>query len=65
MKKGTEQAGNKSSKEAQNALDEIVREGARKLLQCALEQEVREYLERHAAAVDEQGIDGWLETDGT
>jgi len=36
-------------------LDEIIREGARRLLQSALEGEVREYLERNERARDGQG----------
>jgi hypothetical protein len=36
-------------------LDEIVREGARRMLQAALETEVTEYVERHANLVDIQG----------
>ena len=35
-------------------LDEIVREGARRMLQAALETEVTEYVERHANLVDIQ-----------
>jgi putative transposase len=36
-------------------LDALVREGARKMLQAALEEEVQLFLENHAARVDEQG----------
>ena len=36
-------------------LDEIVREGARRMLQASLEAEVTEYVERHGNRVDAQG----------
>lgn len=38
-----------------SALDALVREGARKMLQAALENEVQLFLDEHAARVDEQG----------
>ena len=38
-----------------SVLDELVQEGARKMLQTALENEVRLYIERHRGLVDEQG----------
>ena len=36
-------------------LDALVREGARKMLQAALEKEVQSFFDEHAARVDEQG----------
>src|SRR5579871_1716088 len=36
-------------------LDALVREGARKMLQAALEKEVQSFLDEHAARIDEQG----------
>ena len=41
--------------ESRSALDELVREGARKMLQDAIENEVAEYLERHGEVKDDQG----------
>jgi len=38
-----------------DALTEICREGAKKMLQAAIEQEVAEYIERHQHIVDEHG----------
>lgn len=38
-----------------SVLDELVREGARRMLQAALETEVDEYLQRHQFAVDAEG----------
>lgn len=40
---------------SQSPLDQLVREGARKMLQAALENEVEAFLEQHAARVDDQG----------
>ena len=39
----------------QSPLDTLVREGARKMLQAALESEVQDFLELHASRVDDQG----------
>lgn len=39
----------------QNALEELLRQGAQQMLQQAIENEVTEYLERHAGQRDEQG----------
>lgn len=41
--------------EGQSPLDALVREGARKMLQAALESEVHAFLEAHSSCVDEQG----------
>lgn len=41
--------------EAQSTLDDIVRRGAQKMLQAALEAEVEQFLENHAHRRDEQG----------
>lgn len=43
------------SDERRSPLDTLVREGARKMLQAALENEVQEFLEQHSSRVDEQG----------
>ncbi|MBT8490174.1 MAG: IS256 family transposase, partial [Deltaproteobacteria bacterium] len=40
---------------AQSVLEEILREGARRLLQAAIENEVTEYLERYQHMTDTQG----------
>jgi len=40
---------------ASSVLDEILREGARRLLQAALETEIQEHLDRHRQALDVQG----------
>jgi putative transposase len=37
------------------AIDDILRDGARRALQAAIEQEVEEYIERNKACVDEKG----------
>lgn len=39
----------------QSPLDQLVREGARKMLQAALENEVEAFLEQHSGRVDDQG----------
>jgi putative transposase len=44
-----------SSDESRSPLDALVREGARKMLQAALENEVQSFLDEHAARIDEQG----------
>lgn len=41
--------------DGQSPLDALVREGARKMLQAALESEVQDFLELHASRVDDQG----------
>ena len=46
------------------ALDEICREGARRMLAAALEAEVDEYLAAHTEERDERG-DGWWCATGT
>jgi len=38
-----------------SVLDELVHEGARRMLQAALEEEVQSYIERHANLLDERG----------
>jgi transposase-like protein len=43
------------SENRRSPLDALVREGARKMLQAALEGEVQEFLEEHSSRVDEQG----------
>ncbi len=45
----------REQKESKLALDEIIREGARRLLQKAIEAEVAEYIERHQHLQDEVG----------
>ncbi len=45
----------RSAFEARSTLDEIVREGARKMLQTAIEAEVDEFLAQHADRCDAQG----------
>jgi putative transposase len=44
-----------SGNEGRSPLDVLVREGARKMLQAALESEVQNFLEQHASRVDDQG----------
>ena len=46
---------NRVASESRSMLDELMREGARRMLQAAVENEVREYLETHAEARDEAG----------
>ena len=43
------------SGEVRSVLDELVQEGARRMLQTAIQEEVEEYLERHGNLVDTQG----------
>ncbi len=50
-----EKAGGKEEAEGRSIVDELAREGARRILQEALEAEVADYLERHAEERDEQG----------
>lgn len=40
---------------ARSALDELVRQGAQRMLQAALEEEVNEFIDRHADRRDERG----------
>ena len=42
--------------ESRSALDEILREGARQMLQLAIEAEVADYIENHQEVLDESGI---------
>ena len=44
-----------SGNEGRSPLDVLVREGARKVLQTALESEVQDFLEQHASRVDDEG----------
>jgi putative transposase len=41
--------------DGRSPLDVLVREGARRMLQAALESEVQEFLDQHASRVDDQG----------
>ncbi len=41
--------------EARSTLEELLREGARKMLQAAIEAEVSDYTERHKSCLDESG----------
>lgn len=50
-----EKAGGKEAAEGRSTLDELAREGARRILQEALEAEVAHYLERHADERDGEG----------
>lgn len=50
-----EKAGGKEEADGRTTLDELAREGARRMLQEALEAEVVRYLERHEGERDEQG----------
>ena len=43
------------TQDARSALDEIVREGARRMLQAAIEEEVAAYIEAHENLRDEHG----------
>ena len=45
-----------SGNAGRSPLDVLVREGARKMLQAALESEVQNFLEHHASRVDDQGL---------
>ena len=38
-----------------NVIDQILRDGARQMLQAAIEREVAEYIEQHASCLDEEG----------
>ena len=42
--------------ESRSGLDELLREGARRMLQAAIENEVAEYIDRHAGERDEAGL---------
>ena len=41
--------------ESRSALDELLHEGARRMLQYAIENEVAEYIDRHQELIDESG----------
>lgn len=41
--------------ESRSALDEIIREGAMRMLRVALEEEVAAYIEKHSAVTDDSG----------
>ena len=41
--------------EVKSVLDEVLREGARRMLQATIESEVAEYIEKHSAVCDESG----------
>ena len=45
----------RAQSEQRSPLDQIVREGAQSMLQAAIEAEVQEYVDRHAAKVDRDG----------
>jgi putative transposase len=56
-------------KAARSVLDEIVREGARRLLQHAIESEVADYVDGHSGALDARGRrqvvrNGWMKERG-
>jgi putative transposase len=55
MLKQHTQAPEEQAGEMRLSLDELAREGARRMLAAALEAEVAEYLERHRGERDEQG----------
>jgi transposase-like protein len=55
MKKNNTLKDFKPEEETQNLLDKIIREGARKMLQIALEEEVEEFINAHSARKDEHG----------
>lgn len=56
MKNGTlERAGNQEGIEVKDALETVLREGAMRMLQATIEQEVAEYVENHASLRDEAG----------
>jgi putative transposase len=45
----------KEKDSSRSVLEEIIREGARKMLKLALENEVAEFIQKHSALVDEGG----------
>ncbi len=55
MKYSTQETQFRKGTEAWSILETIVREGAIKMLQQALEYEIQEYLESHQHLVDENG----------
>lgn len=55
MKKSTQELPFRTEPECWSVLEQIAREGARHMLQLALENEVQEYLEAHRDLKDEQG----------
>jgi putative transposase len=66
MKKGTPvEVGDQGGKSSRSVLDEIVREGARRLLQHAIEAEVADYVDSHRGELDDWGRrqvvrNGWM-----
>ena len=57
MKKSTRQAVARQEEfEVNFALEEVIREGARKVLQVAIEDEVAEYIDRHSQLRDTNGL---------
>ncbi len=55
MEKHTGEQGNCTGASQWSVLEEIAREGAKKMLQQALEHEIAEYLEAHQDLRDESG----------
>ena len=56
MKDATRNSGvDQQTGEVKSVLDEVLREGARKMLQATIEAEVAEYIEKHTDVLDEQG----------
>ena len=56
MKDATRNSGvDQQTGEVKSVLDEVLREGARKMLQATIEAEVAEYMEKHTDMLDEQG----------
>ena len=45
----------KGEESAWSVLEQVAREGARKMLQLALENEVQEFVQKHSGLTDEQG----------
>ena len=52
---GSRDSANFSGMASRSALDEVVREGARRMLQSAVEAEVAEYVEQFGNVVDTHG----------
>jgi hypothetical protein len=44
------------AQEATNSIEELLREGTRKMLQAAIENEVQDYTEAHRQQIDENGV---------
>jgi putative transposase len=56
MKKGTPKGSEEQALDSiQPALEEVLREGARQMLETAIQNEVAEYVQKHAGLVDEAG----------